>query len=80
MRLCVIGLDQTTLIEYTDSGFMLREYLARFPFDAVRERLLQVSSTLVHLVAPELLRSLANDGLLTQLFGNQRRSRGQLTH
>jgi hypothetical protein len=27
-----------------------------------------------------LLMSLANDGLLTQLFGNQRRSRGQLTH
>ncbi|NMV38608.1 hypothetical protein [Ralstonia insidiosa] len=80
MRLCVIALDQTTLIEYTDSGLVLREYVARLPFDAVIDRLLQVSSTPVHLVAPELLRSLANDGLLTQLFGNQRRSRGQLTH
>ena len=80
MRLCLIALDQTTLIEYTDSGFVLREYVARLPFDAVIDRLLQVSSTPVHLVAPELLRSLANDGLLIQLFGNQRRSRGQLTH
>lgn len=80
MRLCVIALDQTTLIEYTDSGFVLREYVALLPFDAVIDRLLQVSSTPVHLVAPELLRSLANDGLLIQLFGNQRRSRGQLTH
>ncbi|ASJ23182.1 hypothetical protein [Laribacter hongkongensis] len=80
MRLCVIALDQTTLIEYTDSGFVLREYVARLPIDAVIERLLQVPSTPVHLVAPELLKSLSNDGLLTQLFGNQRRGRGQLTH
>lgn len=80
MRLGLIALDQATLIEYTDSGFVLREYVARLPFDAVIDRLLQVSSTPVHLVAPELLRGLANDGLLTQLFGNQRRSRGQLTH
>jgi hypothetical protein len=68
MRLCVIALDQTTLIEYTDSGFVLREYVARLPFDAVIDRLLQVSSTPVHLVAPELLMSLANDGLLTPTF------------
>lgn len=80
MRLCVIALDQTTLIEYTDTGFVLREYVTRLSFDAVIERLLQVPSTPVHLVAPELLKSLTSDGLLTQLFGNQRRSRGQLTH
>ena len=58
MRLCVIALDQATLIEYTDSGFVLREYVARLPIDAVIERLLQVPSTPVHLVAPELLQSL----------------------
>lgn len=80
MRLGLIALDQATLIEYTDTGFVLREYVVRLPFDAVIDRLLQVSSTPVHLVAPELLSSLANDGLLNQLFGNQRRSRGQLTH
>lgn len=80
MRLCVIALDQATLIEYTDAGFVLREYVARLSFDAVIERLLQVPSTPVHLVAPELLKSLSNDDLLIQLFGNQRRSRGQLTH
>lgn len=80
MRLCLIALGQATLIEYTDSGFVLREYVARLPLDAVIERLLQVPSTPVHLVAPELLKSLSNDGLLTQFFGNQRRSRGQLTH
>lgn len=80
MRLCLIALGQATLIEYTDSGFVLREYVARLPLDAVIERLLQVSSTPVHLVAPELLKSLSNDGLLTQFFGNQRRSHGQLTH
>jgi hypothetical protein len=80
MRLGLMALDPATLIEYADSGFVLRKYVARLPFDAVIDRLLQVSSTPVHLVAPELLRSLANDGLLTQLFGNQRRSRGQLTH
>lgn len=80
MRLCLIALDQTTLIEYTDSGFVLREYVARLSFDAVIERLLQVPSTPVHLVAPELLKSLSNDDLLIQLFGNQRRSRGKLTH
>lgn len=80
MRLCVIALDQATLIEYTDSGFVLREYVAWLPLDAVIERLLQVPSTPVHLVAPELLNSLSNDGLLTQFFGNQRRSRGQFKH
>lgn len=80
MRLGLIALDQATLIEYTDTGFVLREYVARLPLDAAIERLLQVPSTPVHLVAPEFLKSLANDGLLTQLFGNQRRSRGQLTH
>ena len=80
MRLCVIALDQTTLIEYMDTGFVLREYVARLPFDAVIERLRQVPSTPVHLVATALLSSLANDGLLTQFFGNRRRCRGRLTH
>lgn len=80
MRLCVIALDQTTLIEYTDTGFVLREYVARLSFDAVIDRLRQVSSTPVHLATPELLKGLADDGLLVQVFGNQRRRRGQLTH
>ena len=80
MRLCLIALDQTTLIEYTDPGFMLREYVAKLAFDPVVERLLQVRATPVHLAAPELLNALADDGLLVQIFGNQRRRRGQLTH
>jgi len=80
MRLCLIAANQATLIEYTDTGFVLREYVVRLEFDAVVERLLQVRATQVHLVAPELLNGLANDGLLTQLFGNQRRGRAQLTH
>ena len=80
MRLCLIALDQTTLIEYTDTAFVLREYVARLSFDAVIDRLRQVPSTPVHLAAPELLNALADEGLLVQIFGNQRRRRGQLTH
>ena len=80
MRLCLIALDQATLIEYTDTGFVLREYVARLSFDAVIDRLRQVPSTPVHLAAPELLNGLADDDLLVQVFGNQRRRRGQLTH
>lgn len=80
MRLCLIALDQTTLIEYTDSGFVLREYVARLSFDAVIDRLRHVQSTPLHLAAPELLDGLADDGLLVQVFGNQRRRRGQFTH
>ena len=80
MRLCLIALDQATLIEYTDTGFVLREYVARLSFDAVIDRLRQVPSTPVHLAAPELLNALADEGLLVQIFGNQRRRRGQLTH
>ena len=80
MRLCLIALDQTTLIEYTDSGFVLREFVVRLSFDAVIDRLREVPSTPVHLAAPELLTGLADDGLLVQVFGNQRRRRGQLTH
>ena len=80
MRLCLIALDQTTFIEYTDCGFVLREFVARLSFDAVIDRLRQVPSTPVHLAAPELLTGLADDGLLVQVFGNQRRRRGQFTH
>lgn len=80
MKLHIVEASRVTLIDYMDTGFVLREYVARLAFDAVIERLLQVQATPVHLVAPELLNSLAHDGLLAQLFGNQRRRRGQLTH
>ena len=80
MRLRLLAANQTTLIEYTDPGFMLREYVAKLAFDPVVERLLQVRATPVHLAAQELLNGLADDGLLVQIFGNQRRRRGQLTH
>lgn len=80
MKLHVVEANHVTLIDYTDTGFMLMEYAAKVPFDAVIQRLQQVRSTPVHLVATELLDGLAKDGLLAQLFGNHRRCRGQLTH
>lgn len=80
MKLHITAAHHVTLIDYTDTGFVLHEYVAGLPFEAVLTRLRRVRATSVHLVASELLDDLAKDGLLTQLFGNQRRHRDQFTH
>ena len=80
MKLHITATDYVTLIEYTDSGFVLREYVTRLPFEAVVTRLRHVQATQVHMIASELLNALAKDGVLTQLFDNQCRRGGQFTH
>lgn len=80
MKLHVTAAEGVTLLDYTDTGFVLHEYVAQLPFEAVVTRLLNVRATPVHLAAPELLSALSKEGLLTQLAAPQRRRRGQLTH
>jgi hypothetical protein len=80
MKLHIVAADYVTLIDYIDTGFVLHEFVASHPFDAVIAILRQVRATPVHLAAPELLGSLAKNGVLNQLFGNQRRRHGQRPH
>ncbi|MCW2312061.1 hypothetical protein [Rhodoferax antarcticus] len=80
MKLHITAAQYVTLLDYTDSGFVLHEYVAGLAFEAVLTRLRHVRATQVHLVASELLNGLAKDGLLSQLFGNQCRRGGQFTH
>lgn len=80
MKLHIAAAHHVTRIDYTDTGFILHEYVAQLPFEAVVTRLLNVQAAPVHLAASELLSALAKEGLLTQLAGAQRRCRGQLTH
>lgn len=80
MKLHILAANHVTLIDYTDTGFVLRQYVANLPFTTVVRRLQQVTARPVHLVAQELLEGLAKEDVLIQLPGHQRRRRGLLTH